>query len=132
MTKWSGGFPPANWHHHPQQGGGHVSHSHENAGPGHVHSGGALPGGTYEHPALGPQVDELPPLPDEVIYKVAAILHQHCEEESGSKRWPLDAMNTGHAAVTWLSTVGIGSIRERRFAREWRPCNGGWDEVGRR
>jgi len=44
----------------------------------------------------------------------------------------LDAMNTGHAAVTWLSTVGIGSIRVRRFARGWRPCNGGWDEVGRR
>jgi hypothetical protein len=81
---------------------------------------------------LGPQVDELPPLPDEVIYKVAAILHQHSEEESGSKRWPLDAMNTGHAAVTWFSTVGIGSIRVRRFARGWRPCNGGWDEVGRR
>jgi hypothetical protein len=20
----------------------------------------------------------------------------------------------------------------RRFARGWRPCNGGWDEVGRR
>jgi hypothetical protein len=86
MTKWSGGFPPPNWHHHPQQGGGHVSHSHENTGPGHVHSGGALAGGTYEHPALGPQVDELPPFPDEVIYKVAAILHQHSEEESGSKR----------------------------------------------
>ena len=83
-------------------------------------------------PGLGPQVDELPPLPDEVIYKVAAILHQHSEEESGSKRWPLDAMNTRHAAVTWLSTVGIGSIRVRRFARGWRPCNGGWDEVGRR
>src|SRR5216683_6287020 len=44
----------------------------------------------------------------------------------------LDAMNTGNAAVTWLSTVGIGSIRVRRFARGWRPCNGGWDEVGRR
>jgi len=44
----------------------------------------------------------------------------------------LDAMNTGHAAVTWLSTVGIGSIRVRRFARGWRPYNGGWDEVGRR
>src|SRR3989454_7716974 len=44
----------------------------------------------------------------------------------------LDAMNTGHAAVTWLSTVGIGSIRVRRFARGWRPCNGGGDEVGRR
>jgi Flp pilus assembly CpaF family ATPase len=25
----------------------------------------------------------------------------------------LDAMKTGHAAVTWLSTVGIGSIRVR-------------------
>ena len=34
-------------------------------------------------------------------------------------------MNTGHAAVTWLSTVGIGSIRVRRCARGWRPCNGG-------
>ena len=44
----------------------------------------------------------------------------------------LDAMNTRHAAVTWLGTVGIGSIRLRRFARGWRPCNGGWDEVGRR
>src|SRR3989442_7708818 len=44
----------------------------------------------------------------------------------------LDAMNTGHAAVTWLNTVGIGSIRVGRFARGWRPCNGGWDEVGRR
>jgi hypothetical protein len=43
-----------------------------------------------------------------------------------------DAMNTEHAAVTWLSTVGIESIRVRRFARGWRPCNGGWDEVGRR
>ena len=39
----------------------------------------------------------------------------------------LDAMNTGHAALTWLSTVGIGSIRVRRSACEWRPCNGGWD-----
>jgi hypothetical protein len=47
-------------------------------------------------------------------------------------RETFDAMNTGHAAVTWLSTVGIGSIRVRRFARGWRPCNGGWDEVGRR
>ena len=56
--------------------------------------------------------------------RVAAILHQHSEEESGSKRWPLDAMNMRHAAVTWLSTVGIGSIRVRRFARGWRPCNG--------
>src|SRR5450759_1171488 len=37
---------------------------------------------------------------------------------------PLDAMNTAHAAVTWLSTVGIGSIRVPRFARGWRPCNG--------
>ena len=35
--------------------------------------------------ALGPRVDELPPLPDEVIYRIAAILHQHREEESGSK-----------------------------------------------
>ena len=62
--------------------GGHVSHSHENVEPGHIHSGGALPGGTYERPALGPQVDGLPPLPDEVIYKIAAILRQHGEEES--------------------------------------------------
>ena len=45
----------------------------------------ALPGGKYEHSALGPQVDELPPLPDQVIYKIAAILHQHREEQSGSK-----------------------------------------------
>jgi hypothetical protein len=44
----------------------------------------------------------------------------------------VDAMNRGHPAVTWLSTVGIGSIRVRRFARGWRPSNGGWDEVGRR
>jgi hypothetical protein len=44
----------------------------------------------------------------------------------------LDAMNTAHAAVTWLSTVGIGSIRVRRFGRGWRPCNWGWDEGGRR
>ena len=62
-----------------------VSHSHENVEPGQVHSGGTLPGGTYEHPALGSQVDELPPLPDEVIYRIAAILQQHSEEESGSK-----------------------------------------------
>ncbi len=27
---------------------------------GHVHSGGTLCGGKYEHPALDPQVDELP------------------------------------------------------------------------
>jgi hypothetical protein len=53
-------------------------------------------------------------------------------ESSGGSHDALDAMNTGHAAVTWLSTVGIGSIRVRRFARGWRPCNGGWDEVGRR
>jgi hypothetical protein len=32
-----------------------------------VHSGGTTPGGTYEHPALGPRVDDLPPLPDEVM-----------------------------------------------------------------
>src|SRR5712692_9965933 len=83
--KCSGGFPPPNWHHHPQQGGGHVSHSHENVEPEHVHSGRALRGGTYEHPALGPQVDELPPLRDEVIYRIAAILHQYREEQSGSK-----------------------------------------------
>jgi hypothetical protein len=31
---------------------------------------------------------------------------------------------TPHPAVTWLSTVGIGSIRVRRFARGRRPCNG--------
>jgi hypothetical protein len=85
MTMWSGSFPPLNWHHHLQQGGGHVSHSHENVEPGHVHSGGTIPGGTYEHPALGPLVDELPPLPDEVIYRIAAILHQHSEDELGSK-----------------------------------------------
>lgn len=29
----------------------------------------------------------------------------------------LDAMNTGHAAVTWLSTVGIGSRRGPLNAR---------------
>jgi hypothetical protein len=63
----------------------HVSHSHESVEPGHVHSGGTLPGGTYEHPALGAQVDELPPLPDEVIYRIAAILHRHSDEESGSQ-----------------------------------------------
>ena len=85
MTTWSGGFPPPNWHHHPQQGGGHVSHSHESVEPGHLHSGSTLPGGTYEHLALAPQVDELPPLPDEVIYRIAAILHHHGEEESGVK-----------------------------------------------
>jgi hypothetical protein len=48
-----------------------------------MHSGGTLPGGTYEHPALGAHVDELPPLPDDVIYRIAAILHQHSEEEFG-------------------------------------------------
>lgn len=32
------------------------------------------------HPALGPQVDEMPPLPDEVIPRIAAILRQHGEE----------------------------------------------------
>jgi hypothetical protein len=47
MTRWSGGFPSPNWHHHPQEGGGHTSHSHENVEPEHVHSGGTLPGGTY-------------------------------------------------------------------------------------
>jgi hypothetical protein len=86
MTKWDGAFPPPNWHHHPRQGGGHVSHSHENVEPGHVHSGGARPGGTYEHPAFGPQVDKLPPLPDDMIYKIDAILRQHSEKKSGSKR----------------------------------------------
>jgi len=39
----------------------------------------------YEHPALGPRVDELPALADEVIYRIAAIFHQHSEDESGSK-----------------------------------------------
>jgi hypothetical protein len=73
-------FSATNWHHHPQVGGGHVSHSHENVEPGHGHSGGTLPGGTYEHPALGPQIDELPPLPDEVIYRIAAILRQHRQD----------------------------------------------------
>jgi len=34
MTMWSGSFRPLNWHHYPQQGGGHVSHSHENIEPG--------------------------------------------------------------------------------------------------
>jgi hypothetical protein len=81
MTKWSGVFPPPNWHHHPQEGGGHVSHSHDNVEPGHEHAGGRLPRGTYEHPALGPQVDELPPLPDEVLYRIAAILRQHIAEQ---------------------------------------------------
>jgi hypothetical protein len=85
MTRWSGGSPPPNWHHHPRRGGGHVSHSHENVELRHVHSGGTPPGGTYEHLALAPQVDELLPLQDEVIYRIAAILHQHSEEESGSK-----------------------------------------------
>jgi hypothetical protein len=55
-------------------------------------------GGTYEHPALDPHVDELPPLPDGVIYRIAAILHHHSEEESGSKAESLDAMHTGHPA----------------------------------
>src|SRR5712692_6261599 len=50
-----------------------------------LHTGGTLPGGTYEHRSLGPRVDELPPLPDEVIYRIAAILHQHNEEEPGSQ-----------------------------------------------
>lgn len=52
MTKWSGGFQSPKWHHRPQEGGGHVSHGHENVESGHVHSGGTVPGGTYEHPAL--------------------------------------------------------------------------------
>lgn len=82
MTQWRGEFPPPDWHHHAQQGGGHVSHCHEDAEPGHEHSGGALPGGTYEHPALGPQVDKLPPLPDDVLYRIAAILRQHREEQA--------------------------------------------------
>jgi hypothetical protein len=82
MTRWTGEFPPPNWHHHPQQGGGHASHSHEDVEPGHEHAGGPLPGGTYEHPALGPQVDQLPPLPDEVLYRIAAILRQHYEEQA--------------------------------------------------
>jgi len=50
IAAWRGGVPPPNWHHHPQQGGGHVSHSHENVEPGHVHSGGTLPGGTTNFP----------------------------------------------------------------------------------
>ena len=45
------------------------------------HPGGALPGGTYQHPSLGPQVDQLPALPDEVIYRIAAILKQHIDEQ---------------------------------------------------
>ena len=84
MTRWRGGFPPPNGHHHPQKGGGHVSQSHEDVEPGDMHLGGTLPGGTYEHPAMDPQVDKLPPLPDEVICRIAAIPHQHSEEESGS------------------------------------------------
>src|SRR6266851_1749624 len=63
MTRWRGGFRPPNGHHHPQHGGGHVSQSHEDVEPGHMHLGGTLPGGTYEHPALDPQVDKLPPAP---------------------------------------------------------------------
>jgi cell wall assembly regulator SMI1 len=86
MTKWSGGFPPPNWHHHPQQGGGHVSNSHENVEPGHVHSGRALPGGTYEHPALDPQVDELPPLQTEVIYRIA-VGREERRAPGGSAAW---------------------------------------------
>jgi hypothetical protein len=59
-----------------------VSHSHENIEPGHEHAGGTLPRATYEHPALGPRVDQLPPLPDEVIYRIASILQQHNEEQA--------------------------------------------------
>jgi len=38
-------------------------------------------------------------------------------------------LNTGQAAVTWLSKVGTGLIRAA-IARGWRPCNGGGEEVG--
>jgi len=91
MTKRIGVFPPPNWHFHPQQGGGHVSHGHEAVKPGHRHPGGALPGGTYQHPPLGPQVDQLPPLPDEVIYRIAAILKQHIDEQQQQRSIEVEA-----------------------------------------
>ena len=78
-----------------------------------MHSGGTLSGGTYEHRALDPQVDELPPLLDEVIYRIASILHHHSKEESGSKAESLDAMNTGHAADLSHEPVATGSMRAR-------------------
>ena len=71
-----------------------------------MHSGGTLSGGTYEHRALDPQVDELPPLLDEVIYRIAAILHHQSEEESVSKAESLDAMNTGHLTSVCPEILG--------------------------
>jgi hypothetical protein len=38
--------------------------------------------------------------------------------------YALDAMNTGHAAVTWLSTVGIGSIRCGDLVADGVPASG--------
>jgi hypothetical protein len=116
MTKWSGGFPPPNWPHHPQEGGGHASHSHENVESGHVHSGGTE--GTYEHPVLGPRVDELPPLPDEVITGSLRFSINTARRSQVVKSESLDAMNTGHPedrvnqtkiGIVPAPAVGLGS-----------------------
>jgi hypothetical protein len=42
-----------------------------------------------------------------------------------------DAMNTGQAAVIWVGTVGIETIRVA-IVCGWRSCNGGGEEVRRR
>jgi len=117
MTKSGGEFPPPNWHHHPQEGGGYVSHSHEDVDPGHEHAGGPLPRGTYEHPALGPQVDQLPPLPDEVLYRIAAILRQHNEEQArreASSKPPARALIQPGETGEHISRAAVSNDRPRR------------------